>query len=262
MNRLPGEAVEYHTSLVRCTLEAEDARAYWQHRSGDDALPNPQQAYGEYWFGVRSLDRVKVLLSAFRERFDAFPPTLRVLAGWVDMPPQTRRLICHWHVQLADPLYRAFTGEYLVERRAAAREGVTRDLVVRWIEERVPGRWSLPTRLQFARKLLQTAAAAGLLGRQITTRPFLNPTVDDRALAYLLYALRGIHISGSLVDNPYLASVGLQGPQLDRRMTTDAALRFRRQGSLWEFGWQYDSLLDWAAATVWRQSAAEIEGVA
>ena len=31
--------------------------------------------------------------------------------------PATRQVICHWHAQLSDPIYRRFTGEFLIERR-------------------------------------------------------------------------------------------------------------------------------------------------
>jgi len=40
------------------------------------------------------------------------------------MEPEARRVICHWHLQLTDPLYRSFTGGYLAERRAGTRPEV------------------------------------------------------------------------------------------------------------------------------------------
>ncbi len=81
--------------------------------------------------------------------------------GWNDMEPTTRRVICHWHLQLADRLYREFTGGYLVDRMRSGRTEVTRDLVVRWIEQQAPNRWTTSTRIQFSRKLLFSAAEAG-----------------------------------------------------------------------------------------------------
>jgi hypothetical protein len=58
-----------------------------------------------------------------RARFDAFPNALHVLQRWPHMSPDTRRVVCHWHLQLSDPLYRDFTGTFLVraprERPAA-----------------------------------------------------------------------------------------------------------------------------------------------
>ena len=117
MTDRPREATLMHTRLSRCALEVEDSRAFWA-RADEATDVSAQQAFDEYWFGARSLARVEVLLANMRARFSAFPSALAVLHGWQHMSPETRRVICHWHLQLTDPLYRRFTGAYLVERRA------------------------------------------------------------------------------------------------------------------------------------------------
>ncbi|MCA8970712.1 MAG: hypothetical protein KDC95_13040, partial [Planctomycetes bacterium] len=38
--------------------------------------------------------------------------TLEDLHAWSGMDRETRAVICHFHVQLSDPLYRAFTGDH------------------------------------------------------------------------------------------------------------------------------------------------------
>jgi hypothetical protein len=96
---MPAEATAVQTRLLKCALEVEDARAYW----GNAGPVTAQRAFEEYWFGARSLSRIAVLLSNMRARFDAFPAALSVLQGWPSMSPDTRRLVCHWHLQLADP---------------------------------------------------------------------------------------------------------------------------------------------------------------
>jgi hypothetical protein len=109
-----------HTRLLKCALEVEDSRAYWSRgAAAPDATA--QRAFDEYWFGARSLSRIQVLLANMHARFDAFPNALHVLQRWPHMSPDTRRLVCHWHLQLSDPLYRAFTGAYLVQRHERAR---------------------------------------------------------------------------------------------------------------------------------------------
>lgn len=110
------EEVTIHTRLLKCALEVEEARAYFRHASSGAAV-SVQRAFDEYWFGAKSLARVEVLLANLRVRFAAFPTALAVLHAWHDMPPEIRKLVCHWHVQLSDPLYRLFTGQYLVQRR-------------------------------------------------------------------------------------------------------------------------------------------------
>ncbi len=234
-----------HTRMLKCALEIEDARAYWQHTTpGVD--PDAERAFEAYWFGARSLARVRVLLTNFRARFDAYPQALRVLHGWDAMGPDDRRVICHWHLQLADPLYRLFTGGYLVERRQRLRPEVTRDLVISWVGEQGPGRWEMSTRIQLASKLLSAAHDAGLVGSKRDPRPLTFPRVGDDALTYLLYLLRDLRVAGTLLDNPYLRSLGLDGSGLEARLRGLDALRFRRQGDLTDFGWRFPSLEAWA----------------
>ncbi|MCA9518533.1 MAG: DUF1819 domain-containing protein, partial [Myxococcales bacterium] len=205
-------------------------------------------AFDAYWFGARSLPRINILLANMRARFDAFPQALAALHRWPDMTPDTRRAIAHWHLQLADPLYRAFTGGYLTDRRAGPRPTVTRDLVIAWVADQGPGRWTMTTRIQFASKLLSAAYAAGLVATTRDPRPLALPRVDDDALTYLLYLLRGVAFDGTLLDNPYVASVGLTGAALDDRLRALPALAFRRQGDLIDFGWRHRDLAAWASA--------------
>ncbi|MEQ9406492.1 MAG: DUF1819 domain-containing protein [Fuerstiella sp.] len=246
----PAEVVDYHTRLLKSPIEVEHARAYWRHVDVDACSDNSAAAFSEYWFGARSMPRVEVLLAGFREQFDAYPPSLRVLHCWSNMDSGTRRIICHWHLQLSDQLYREFTGEYLVDRMNHGRTDVTRDLVVRWIEEIAPERWGTSTRIQFARRLLFSATESGLLKGSRDPRQLHIPRVTDEALTYLMYLLREVQIQGSLIDNPYLTSIGLTGRELERRLRALPALLFKKQGDLLEFGWQFDGLYEWASANV------------
>ena len=247
----PREVVDVHTRLLKCTLEVENSRAYWTHPDDSDGTDRTsQRAFAESWFGARSLDRIKVLLANFRARFAAYPHALSVLARWQHMEPSTRALICHWHVQLTDPLYRSFAGRYLVERHEAARAEVSRDMVARWVGDQGPGRWTMATRLQFASQLLATAKAAGLVKTIKDPRQLAFPRASEDALTYLLYLLRGVEFEGSLLDNPYTASVGLDPRTAEDRFLALPALHFRRQGDLIDFGWAYRDLAGWAHATV------------
>ncbi len=255
----PAEATAVHTRLLKCALEVEAARAYWP-RAAAGARVEAAVAFDQLWFGAKSLDRVSVLLSNMRARFDAFPACLPVLAGWAQMPPSTRALLCHWHLQLSDPLYRAFTDSFLCARRAGLRPTVSHDVVVAWVGDQGRPSWTAATRVQFASKLLSSAASAGLIGSTHDARPLTLPRVDDDALTYLLYLLRGVDFEGTLTDNPYLRSVGLTdlrsggptlaGQPLDERLRRLPALRFRRQGALVDLGWVWPDVGAWAAATV------------
>ncbi len=242
------EQTQVHTRLLKFTLEADDSRAYWQRMNGAGA-PTPQEAFEGYWFGARSMLRVEMMLRTLGDRFARFPQALAVLHNWPGMPAHTRAVICHWHIQLTDPVYRAFTGGYLLQRREGLRHEITRDLVIAWLDQMWPGRWTPVTRRKFASNLCTSAHSAGLLASPRDPRPLAFPRVEDDALTYLLYLLRSVQMRGTPLDNPYLASVGLTGPHLEDRLRALPALAFRRQSDLVDFGWRHPDLRAWSAAT-------------
>lgn len=244
------EERQLHTRLLRLALGVEESRAYWA--CVDLSVPpGPRalQAFEQRWFGAKSLERVRTLLANFSARYDAFPEALAVLRRWSEMTPPIRQLVCHWHLQLSDPLYRRFTGEFLVARRAAGSQAkLDRDGVLRWLKREFPDRWGESTCIQFASKLLSAASEAGLVSPHRDPRSLLYPKVPESALAYLLHLLRGTTFSGTLTDNPYLASVGLTGAFLDQRLRTLPGLTFRRMGELTEFDWEAPTLSAWSEA--------------
>jgi hypothetical protein len=250
LTRRLSEETRIHTRLLKCTLEVESSRAYWQQATAAARPFRAHQAFEEYWFGARSLIRVEELISELRARYDAFPSALRVLGSWPAMDPDTRRAVCHWHLQLSDPLYRRFTGTYLLERHRQERPQVTRDLTLTWVSQQEPGRWAASTRVQLASKLLSSAYSAGLITSRNDPRPLSFPRIGEDALTYLVYLLREVEFAGTILDNPYLASVGLEGALLEERLRALPALDFRRQGPLVDFGWRYPDLAAWADSTV------------
>jgi hypothetical protein len=106
----------------------------------------------------------------------------------------------------------------------------------------------MATRIQFASKLLSSAYTAGLIVSNRDPRPLAFPRVGEPALTYLMYLLRGVRFEGTLLENPYLASVGLQGGCLEDRLRGLSALRFRRQGDLVDYGWGFGGLEEWASS--------------
>ncbi len=245
------EATEIHTRILRLALGVEDSRSYWERV--DPSVPvaeRPLIAFEERWFGGKSLERVRFLLANFVDRYDAYPEALEVLRRWRSMDAAARQVICHWHLQLSDPLYRQFTGKFLVERRSLRDPKIDRDVVLRWVRNEFPDRWSEATLVQFASKLLSAASEAGLVSSKRDPRALLMPKVPDLALAYLLHLLRGIRYVGTVTDNPYLASVGLVDGFLDQRLRSLAGITFRRMAHLTEFEWEAPNLTAWAEATL------------
>ncbi|MBT9554537.1 MAG: DUF1819 domain-containing protein [Myxococcales bacterium] len=245
------EITELHTGLMRLSLALEDSRAYFA--SVDPSMPLAARlntAFEQRWFGPKSAARVTYLLRKFAFRYDQFPSALDALRRWTQMEPDARRLVCHWHVQLTDPLYRAFTGQYLVQRRAGPRPTIDYDTVVRWMNDQFASRWSVASCRQFASKLLSAAHEAGLVTTTLDPRPLVTPRVSNTALQYLLYLLRETHFEGSLLDNPYLASVGLMGPALEDRLSHLSSVHFSRMAQLKDLTWAFPDLRTWAEAVL------------
>lgn len=113
MNVRPAECVAIHNRLAKCELEVEQSRAYWQILGSTQGPIDAQKLFETSVFGAKSLARVRMLLANLRQRFDSYPTSLGVLADWPQMTAETRRIICHWHLQLSDPLYRRFTASTL-----------------------------------------------------------------------------------------------------------------------------------------------------
>ena len=252
----PCEATEIHARLQKLALGTEESRRYWEQT--DAALPavpaahrdRALAAFEQRWFGSKSLERVRFLLLNMDERYAAFPEALAVLGRWRSMDASTRQVVCHWHLQLSDPLYRRFTGRFLVERRNAREAKVDLYIVLRWLKSEFPGRWSESTSVKFASNLLSAASEAGLVSPKRDPRKLLLPKVSDTALAYLLHLLRVTRFDGTWTENPYLASVGLVQGYLDQRLRALSAITFRRMGDLTELEWSYPTLMAWAEATL------------
>jgi len=242
----PREEGRLHTRVLKCTLETANSRIFW----AESASRQPMQAEVAFeagWFGHRSLTRLRELLTNLRARYEAFPAALQVLQCWQGMGGDTQKLICHWHLQLSDALYRQFSGAFLPERLLQGQPTVSKQQVVTWLGEAGGGRWSGSTRLQLASKLLSTAHGAGLIQGKRDPRPIVLPVVPDEALTYLLHLLREVDFEGTVLANPYLRSVGLEGNLLNDRLKRLPDLSYGRQGDLVDMGWKHRDLTAWAA---------------
>jgi hypothetical protein len=241
----PKEESRLHTRMLKCTLELANSRIFW----AESVAAKPMQAEAAFeagWFGHRSLTRMRELLTNLRARYGAFPAALQVLHRWQGMGGDTQKLICHWHLQLSDPLYRLFSGTFLPDRLLQGQPTVSKQQVVTWLGEAGGGRWAGSTRLQLASKLLSSAHSAGLIQGKRDPRPIVFPLVPDDALTYLVHLLREVDFEGTVVENPYLRSVGLEGSLLNDRLKRLPDLRYGRQGDLVDMGWKHRDLAAWA----------------
>lgn len=240
------EVINRHTRLLRVALAVEDSFSYWQSaQPGLKASEQAAIAFEQRWFGSKSMERVKTLLNLLGQRYASYPVPLTTLQQWLPQDWVTRQNLCHWHLQLADPSYRAFAGVFLPGRHGYGEAVVERDVVARWVREQFPD-WTSATVMRMATSLISSAAEAGLCSSGSGQRRLSYPKVSDEALTYWLYLLRHVIFEGSLLENPYFRSVGLEGALLEERLTKLSGLSFSRMGDVHEFGWNCDNLQHWA----------------
>lgn len=241
------ETTQPHTRLLRMGLAEPESREYWRQASRILApAERGQVAFEERWFGSRSMTRVQYLVQNFHYRFDAFPTALQALHDWNPTDPADRRILCHWHLQLSDPMYRKFTSTHLPERLLHPEPTLDRNSISRWVESYTEHRWAPATTARMVAGLMGVLNEVGYADKTTPLRPLFLPRVSDRALAYLLYLLRETHFQGQLNDNAYLASLALQGQQLESRLPRLPGLSYRKMSNIQELNWQYPDLRSWA----------------
>jgi hypothetical protein len=227
-------------------LAADDCFAYWRHV--DTAVSSAERAhiaFEQRWFGTKSEARVRTIMTDMVERFDAYPEALALFQKVGRIPAGLRTFLCHLHTQLADPVYRAFTGDFLPSRRDEGRTTVDRAAVARWVESSHPGRWSSVTCTKFASNLLATALDVGLVRCRRDPRQLPHPIVPAVVVGYALYLVRGVRIEGSLTENAYLRSLGLTTDSLGRISGTIPGVRIAELGGLAEITFQEPTLTAW-----------------
>lgn len=227
-------------------LAVEDSYAYWTRL--DRSIPiaeRPRVAFEQRWFGTKSEARVRTVLSDMVERFDAYPEALELLQTLGTIPAKLRPLVCHLHTQLADPIYRRFSGELLPQRRERGLLAIDRPTVARWVDSLEPGRWSAATCMKFASNLLATALDAGLIAGRRDPRKAVSPVVPDVVIGYALYLLRGVTIEGSLTDNPYLLSLGVTSARFQAFSARVPGIRYAELGGAVELVFDAPGLVAW-----------------
>ncbi|WP_437491961.1 hypothetical protein WME75_16690 [Sorangium sp. So ce1014] len=255
----PAEATEVHTRLLRCMLAVDDCYAYWQHAgeappaganrgaapAGPSAADRARVAFERRWFGTKSEARVRTVMTDMIERFDAYPEALALLHRLGTVPSSLRPFVCHVHTQLADPIYRRFTGELLPTRREQGLTTIDRDTVARWVDGLQAGRWGASTCIKFASNLLATALDVGLVSGRRDPRKLPQVPVPDPILGYALYLLRDVRIEGSLTDNPYLRSLGVTRTAFHSFAARIPGIRFAELGGVIDLAWLEPSLTAW-----------------
>ncbi len=237
-----------HTRLLRVGLAEPESREYWrQSQRNLEEGDRVRIAFEERWFGSRAMARVQYLVQTFQVRFDSFPSALKALAIWNPTELSDRLAVCHWHLQLSDPIYRKFSSTHLVERFNHPQPTLDRNAVLRWAQIQQPT-WSLSTVQRLVAGLMGCLNEVGFTQKVTAIRPLSLPRVSDLALGYAMYLLRETDYEGTLSNNPYLASLGLAGEALQERLPRVPGLTFRKMSGVTDLEWHQDSLWGWAQA--------------
>lgn len=238
------EREEIHTRLLRVGLAVEESRAYWRNADPTESTTQlSERAFAQRWFGGKSSTRVGYLIATLRERLD---PALPILKAWDPVQAQDRAWVCHWHLQLTDPLYRAFTADYAIRRLQSATPTVEKLSSLEWLHAIAPDRWSGATADRLVSGLASSFSEAGFCPTRPGPRPIVAPPLSDHALGYLLYLLKQVRGQGMLLSNPYI-QVASMGDDLDGRLKRLPGVSYRKTGGTASLEWQHETFLDWLA---------------
>lgn len=195
-----------HTGLLRLGLAVAQSATFWRKASDDLPLKELQNlALSQDWFNV-SEARTKYLVGQLQKRFPF--PVRQALKFGRDLERRQCQLVCHWHLQLTDPVYRRFTSEYLLSRWTSPTTTIDLEGSEKWVKSLpMTCDWKSVTARRMASGLLSAATDAGLCsGSGKGERSLRLPTVSDADIEYLKTILKA---AGALAElDLYLNSVG------------------------------------------------------
>lgn len=186
------EEKKEHTGLLRLGLDLKSSVTFWQRAPLRISIAELLElAQSQSWYPQHSNARVKYLVTHLHRRFPE--SSRRVLRTWKPEESGQAPTVCHWHLQLSDPIYRDFTFQFLLSRWSTGSDEVEIDQVERWLERRGGNRrWSQSTLRRLASGLFSAATEAGMLGGSRSRRVLRKPQVSARSIEYLNELLAGL----------------------------------------------------------------------
>lgn len=208
------EVVTPHTGLLRYGLAVEQSKVFWQKADQDWPLGElRQRAVRQSWFPGLSPTRTRYVVAQQMKRF---PLEARKLLRFAAFEEDHRnRLVCHWHLQVTDPVYRDYTAGFLLHRWTTLDTHVSLESTIRWVEKQpLAAGWQPITVRRLASGLLSAATEAGLcVGIGKEERTLRLPPVDRQDRSYLAGLLKIADALGNA--KTYLMSVGQSAIDLE-----------------------------------------------
>ncbi len=203
------EVNQEHTGLLRMGLEVDSSVTFWSRAEpGESASARRSRAIAEGWFSGLSEVRQKYLLSELGKRFpDGVLPALK---AWKPEQESQSSLVCHWHLQWSDPLYRVFCTDFWVSRWASPEATIDNKAVQGWLEKRGSHTdWSPSTLRRLASGLLSAVTDAGLCqGSGKNRRELRVLQATPKSLAYLMAFLSQQADTG-VSEDAYLCGISV-----------------------------------------------------
>ena len=126
-------------------------------------------------------------------------------------------------------------------------------MVKQWVHSYIGEKWANSTQSMMASKFLSCIRSVGYVSKEVKDNIEIRyPQVSETALQYLMYALREIEFEGSLLENPYLKSVGLTGSFLTTQLSRTPSISVNQVGDVFSLEWKYRDLLEWAEHELFR----------
>jgi hypothetical protein len=241
-NPRPQEVKSIHSRLLRLGLAVRESQIFWRTRDPEQSTKlTIERAHQEGWFGAKSLKQVEYLVTSLDTRFTGAITDLRV---WDPAEKADRCWVCHFHLQLTDPLYRQFTAHYLSHRLERAQPNIEKLSALRWLNQLAPNKWAVATAERLVSGLVSALNEAGFSRGRSSPRDIVIPPLSNESLAYLLFLLKNSEFEGSILSNPYLKTTYL-GEDLERRLTELPGFDYQHNDEGGTLKWKVDSFLDW-----------------
>ena len=204
------EVTAPHTGLLRLGLAVPQSLIFWERATSDLKTSDlAREAFEAHWFGDSTQARTRYLIGQLQRRF----PFVVRQALRSELANLQKELICHWHLQLTDPLYRAYTGEFILSCWSGTTTSIDLESSVDWVREQpIAQNWQPATIRRLASGLLSAATDAGLCkGNSRTEKELRIPTVTEADMKYLALLLDQAECRDRL---PYSLSVGRSEEQV------------------------------------------------
>jgi hypothetical protein len=229
-----GIVTKEHMTMLRIGARIEESRSYIRnYQAGYTVKELKLKAWDEQWFGFIPESIFVRLIPAFHSRFGNYPEMVNVIQNGITKGLESYdfKMICNFHIQISDPYYRWFSGDYIPNRLDNGLQEITSTTTAVDFNTKFKKNIKANTLKHFAVNLLNSANDTGLL-KGTKLRVTQTPTVTVFFLGYLIYTLGSFDFPmADLINSPFIKSIISEKPRL-RSLLTEG-----QHKGWWEYNW-------------------------